>query len=211
MEEKIPLLKRFDAFVFAKLDEFRKTPGHQKMLEGYAGLDEDQQKFAKWGMLLTIFLLPLTIVGVVWWQNLSLDKELASRIALVESMQKIIAQSGEIGGLTNSIASPNALTSDSDLTSRLSSVLGSSGIDVSKIQVSNFASDSVTKDLTRSEADFRFQGLSTEQLVSVFTALLQRERFRISAVEITRNAENNTLDGNFHGIHFGAVQPESFE
>ena len=67
MEDKTPLLKRFDSFIFAKLDEFRKTPGHQKMLETYAGLDEEQQKFAKLGMLASVFLVPLFVVALVFY------------------------------------------------------------------------------------------------------------------------------------------------
>ena len=211
MEEKTPLLKRLDTLLFTRLDEFRKTPGHAKLLESYAGLEEDQQKIAKWAMLSVTFLMPLLLVSLMWWRNSTVEKDLAMRIALVERMQQIISQNGEIGGLTNTIASPNALTSDSDLNSRLSSSLSASGIDVSKIQVNNFTTDSVTADLTKSEADFRFNGLSTEQLVSVFTALLQRERFRIASVQITRNDSSNLLDGSFHGVHFGAVQPEQLE
>lgn len=211
MDEKTPLLRRLDTLLFTQLDEFRKTPGYAKILEAYAGLEEDQQKLAKWAMLLTTVLVPLFLVGLMWLQNASVEKDLNMRIALVERMQQIISQNGEIGGLTNAIASPTALTSDSDLSSRLSSSLSVSGVDVSKIQVNNFVSESVTTDLAKAEADFRFEGLSTEQLVSVFTALLQRERFRISSVQITRNDENNLLDGNFHGVHFGAVQPEQLE
>ncbi len=211
MEEKTPLLKRLDTLLFTRLDEFRKTPGYAKLLESYAGLEEDQQKIAKWAMLSATFLIPLLLVSIMWWRNSTVEKDLAMRIALVERMQQIISQNGEIGGLTNTIASPNALTSDSDLNSRLSSSLSASGIDVSKIQVNNFTTDSVTPDLTKSEADFRFSGLSTEQLVSVFTALLQRERFRIASVQITRNDSSNLLDGSFHGVHFGAVQQEQLE
>ncbi len=211
MEEKTPLLKRLDTLLFTRLDEFRKTPGYAKLLESYAGLEEDQQKVAKWAMLSATFLIPLLLVSIMWWQNSAVEKDLAMRVALVERMQQIIAQNGEIGGLTNAIASPNALTSDSDLSSRLSSSLSATGVDISKIQVNNFTSDSVTPDLTKAEADFRFEGLSTEQLVGVFTALLQRERFRISSVQITRNATSNLLDGNFHGVHFGAVVQEQLE
>jgi len=211
MDEKTPLLRRLDTLLFTKLDEFRKTSGYAKILETYSSLEEDQQKLAKWAMLSATFLIPLLLVSIMWLQNASVEKDLDMRIALVERMQQIISQNGEIGGLTNAIASPNALTSDSDLNSRLSSSLSASGIDISKIQVNNFVSESVTPDLSKSEADFRFEGLSTEQLVSVFTALLQRERFRISSVQIIRNNQNNLLDGNFHGVHFGAVQPEQLD
>lgn len=211
MEEKTPLLKRLDTLLFTRLDEFKKTPGYAKLLESYAALEETQQTIAKWVMLGATLIIPLLLVSIMWWQNSKVESDLEMRIALVERMQQIIAQNGEIGNLTSTIASPNALTSDSDLTSRLSSSLSASGIDISKIQVNNFASDSVTPDLTKSEADFRFEGLSTEQLVSVFTALLQRERFRISSVQITRNDASNLLDGNFHGVHFGAVQPEQLD
>ena len=211
MEERIPLLKRLDTLIFTKIDEFRKTPGYSKLLETYAGLEDDQQKIAKLLMVVSTALIPLLLLGVMWWQNSSVEADLQKRISLVERMQKIIADNGEIGGLSSSVASPTALITDSDLTNRMSSALSSAGIDLSKMRVSNFTSDSVTPTLSRAEADFRFEGLTTDQLVGVFTTLLQRERFRISAVQIARNAESNLLDGTFHGVHFGEVQAQDEE
>ena len=211
MEDKIPLLKRFDIWLFSQLDEFRKTPGYAKLLESYAGLDDDKQKAAKWLLLTSTCLIPLVLVTLMWWHNSKAEKDLAMRIALVERMQQIIAQNGEIGGLINVVASPMALTNESDLTGRLSGTLSGAGIDLAKVRVNNFTSDNVTNELVRAEADFTFDGLSTDQLVSLFTSLLQQERFRIASVQISRNSSTNLLEGNFHGVHFGSVQSQTGE
>jgi hypothetical protein len=207
MEEKIPLLKRADSFLFLKIDEFRKTPTYGKILETYAGLEDEQQKIAKWVLIALTIALPFLLVCIMWLSNSNFESDVDNRIALVERMQRIISDNGDIGGLASSVASPVSINSDSDLTGRLSSALSSSGIDLGKMRVSNFSAESVTPTLNRAEADFRFDGLTTEQLVSVFTSLIQSERFRISAVSITRNSKSNLLDGTFHGVHFGEVQP----
>lgn len=206
MEEKIPLIKRLDTYIFTQLDEFRKTPGHAKILDFYGSLEDESQKVFKWVLLVSTFLIPFTLVVVMWWQNSTIESELNSRIALVERMQQIITQNSEVGGLSSSIAAPTAFTSQDELNGRLSSALSSIGVDLSKIRINGFTSDVISPLLTRSEADFKFDGVSTEQLMGLLTTLLQRERFRISAVQIKRNNETNLLEGSFHGVHFGETQ-----
>lgn len=211
MEERIPLLKRLDTYIFQQLDEFRKTPGFAKIHEFYGGLEDEHQKVFKWVLLLSTFLIPFFLVLIMGLQNYSLSNEVDTRIALVERMQQIITQNSEVGGLSGQIAAPTAFNSQDELNSRLSSALASSGVDLAKIRVNNFSTESVSALLTRSEADFKFDGISTDQLMGVLTTLLQRERFRISAVQIKRNNDTNLLEGSFHGVHFGETQLQDEE
>jgi hypothetical protein len=206
MEEKIPLIKRLDTYIFTQLDEFRKTPGHAKIIDFYGSLEDESQKVFKWLLLASTFIIPFLLVAVIWWQNSAIENELNMRIALVERMQQIITQNSEVGGLSSSIAAPTAFTSQDELSGRLSSTISSVGLDISKIRINGFTSEVVSPLLTRSEADFKFDGVSTDQLMGLLTALLQRERFRISAVQINRNNEANLLEGSFHGVHFGETQ-----
>lgn len=88
------------------------------------------------------------------------------------------------------------------MTSRLSNLLSTLGLDLSKIQVSNYAGEMISDTIMRSEADFAFSSVSTDELMNIFTAMISRERFRIQSVKIIRNAESNLLEGQFHAIHF---------
>ncbi len=211
MEDRLPLFKRIDSLIFRQLDEFRRKPEYAKVVEFYGGLEDEAQKALKWVILVSTFALPALVLLFVYAQNWQIASEVEARTALVERMQQIITQNSEVGGLSQQIAAPMALGSESDLTGRLSGVLSTSGIDLSKLQVSNFTTEPISPLLTRSEADFKFDGLSTDQLMALFTGLIQRERFRISAVRITRNDGTNLLDGTFRAVHFGEVQPQDDE
>lgn len=206
MDARTPLFKRMDQALFTQVDEFKKTPAYAGLVEFYAGLEDEKQKLLKWVLLAATVLVPLILFAVLWLQNSRLDAELNARIALVARMQQIITQNSEVGGLASRIAAPSAYTSEDDLTGRVSGALNASGIEISKVRISGFTSDAVSPLLTRAEADFKFEGLTTDQMVGMFTMLLQRERFRISSVQIQRNAGSNLLDGTFHAVHFGETQ-----
>jgi hypothetical protein len=208
MSESTHILKRFDTFLFQKLDELKQQPGYSKSVEFYANLEEDQQRIAKWVLLSMTALLPLIVVMIFWLQNSSLHSDLENRIELVDTMQEIITQNSEAGGLSMELAASSPISSESEMQSRLSMALSRSSIDLSKIRISNFNMENVSDTLIRAESDVKFEGLSTEQLMSLFTFMIQTEKFKISSVEITRSTQSNMLEGFFHGIHFGQVLPK---
>ena len=211
MEERLPLLKQADVFVFKKIDEFRASPAYGKLLETYAGLEENEQKIAKALMLAATAIIPLLLLFTLWVANYSSKSDLETRSQLVERMQEIISQNNAAGNLIATVASPVAIMDQGALSGQLNSIASSTGVDAGKLRVSNFTTDQVTPILTRTEADFKFDGLTTPQLMSLFTAMLGRERFRISNVSIIRNAKSNQLDGTFHAIHFGQAPQQPIE
>lgn len=208
MSESTHILKRFDTFLFQKLDELKQQPGYSKSVDFYANLEEDQQRIAKWVLLSMTALVPLIVVMVFWLQNSALHSDLENRIELVDTMQEIITQNSEAGGLSMGLAASSPISSESEMQSRLSTALSRSSIDLSKIRISNFNMENVSDSLIRAESDVKFEGLSTEQLMSLFTFMIQTEKFKISSVEITRSTQSNMLEGIFHGIHFGQVLPQ---
>lgn len=208
MSDTPHLLKRFDTILFQKLDELKQQPGYSKSVEFYGNLEEDQQRIAKWALLSMTALIPLIFVMIFWIQNSSLSTDLESRIELVDTMQEIITQNSEAGGLSLSLAASSPISSESEMQSRLSTALSRSAIDLSKIRISNFSMENVSDTLVRAESDVKFEGLSTDQLMGLFTFMIQNEKFKISSVEITRSTQSNLLEGVFHGIHFGQVLPQ---
>lgn len=203
MEEKVPLLKRADQFIFQKIDEFRATPTYSKLLETYTSLEENEQRVAKGVLLALTAVLPLIFLFTLWIANYSVRSDLNLRLGLVQHMQDILAQNNAAGGLSTSLAAPMAFLDQNALNTQLSGVLSRAGVDAGKVRVSNFTSSNISSQLTKAEADFRFDGLNTNQLMSMFTTLLGTERFRISSVSIKRNDASNMLDGDFHAIHYG--------
>jgi hypothetical protein len=205
MATRPPLLKQVDQWVFRKLDSFRSTPAHGRLAEQYSSLEEHEQTLVKGAVLGGLLLVPLLILGALWWHNAGVRGEINLRAQAVERMQSILAQNGQASSLTSAVAAPQTFVDTSDLTSRLTGALAGSGLDAAKVRVNNFTTDSVSPQLARVEADFGFTGLNTAQLVGLFTNLITRERFRVSTLNIKRNPSSNMLDGDFHGVHFGQI------
>lgn len=206
-----PLFKKVDRAVFEQVDKFRLSPNYTAIQDFYNGLEEEQQKVFKALLNLVLVLLPLLFLGFLFWQNSQLQADLAVRKQILEQAQNIIGQTGGLRNVSTRILSQNPIDSQSMMSSRLSNLLAAANVDTSKIRVSNFDSQSISSTVFRSEADVQFNGVSTEELTNMFTTLIQRERFRISAVNITKNQDTNLLSGQFHAVHFSAMAPGTEE
>lgn len=202
---KQPLFKKIDRSVFEQIDKFKLSPNYAQVQDFYNGLDEEQQKLFKAGVNAVLVLLPLLILGVLWWQNYQLREDLEVRATIMQKAQEIIGQKQSMSNVAPQILSQNPIDSAAMMTSRLSGVLSASGVDTAKVNVSNFSSSSISSNVMRSEADVAFSNLTTDELVNLFTSLIQREKFRIESVDIRRSADTNLLTGQFHAIHFSLI------
>lgn len=205
-QTKIPLFKKIDRAVFDRIDKFKLTPGYNNLQDFYNGLEEEPQKVFKAAIVFLIFFLPAVFLGLVVWQNNALKTDMETRIALISKANEIIGQRQGLTEVTPNILSDSPIDGDSMMSSRLSNLLSSVGVDLSKIQVENYAGDLVSGTIQKAEADFKFTNLSNDELMNVFTAMIQREKFRIQSVDIKRNSETNLLQGVFHAVHYGNAQ-----
>ncbi len=206
--KRVPLFRKLDQAIFEKIDLFQKTPNYNIIQDFYNGLEEEQQKIFKGLIVVLIFALPLGIIGLFWWQNNSLRENLILRTSIISKANQIIGQDQSLNEITPRVFSLNPIDGQSMMTSRLSNLLSSSGVDLSKIQVSNFNSNQLSTTLLKAEADFNFNNVSTDELMNIIMAMISREKFRISSINIKRNADTNMLQGQFHAIHFSEFSPQ---
>lgn len=207
INNSLPVFKKVDRAVFERIDKFKLTPGYNGIQDFYNGLEEEQQRVFKGAVILAIFLVPAMLISFLLWRNNSLKEDMATRIALINKASEIIGQKQGLRDISPNVLSDNPIDGASMMTSRLSNLLSSIAVDLSKIQVSNYTGEMTSGTIMRSEADFAFTNLSTDELMNIFSNMIQREKFRIQSVDITRNAETNLLKGQFHAIHFSNAQP----
>ena len=207
-ETKLPIFKKIDQAIFLRIDKFKQTTNYNPIQDFYNGLEEEQQKIFKGVIILAIFLLPLSGLGLVWLRNGNFKQDLDMRIAIISKANEIIGQSQGLQEITPQVFSGNPIDSASMMTSRLSGILSSMAVDLSKIQVNNFESVNISSHVVKAEANFAFNNVSTDELVNIFTSMISREKFRISSVEIKRNNDTNMLQGKFHAIHYSFFTPD---
>lgn len=206
-----PLLKRVDRAVFLQIDKFKTTPNYTLISDFYNGLEEEQQKVFKAGLTAAIIALPLMVMMLLWWNNNSLKDQLSMRTQIMDKSLEIIGQKESLQQVEPQILSLSPIDSDSMMTSRLSNILGTTGLDTSRVRISNFSSNSISSSVFRSEADVAFTNFSTDEMVNLFTAMISREKFRIETVQITRSPETNLLNGQFHAVHLSSAVPATEE
>ncbi|MGE3610066.1 MAG: hypothetical protein AB7I27_10805 [Bacteriovoracaceae bacterium] len=206
-----PIFKKIDRALFEKIDKFKLTPNYNNLQDFYNTLDEEQQKVFKAFIIFLLFFIPAIFLGTLWYQNNKLKEDLNLRISIVNKASEIIGQNIGLREVGPSVVSMNPIDSSSMMTSRLSNMLSSMSIDLSKIQVTNFNSEMNTETFLKSEADISFNNLSTDELMNIFTAMIQREKFRIQSVDIKRNPDSGLLQGQFHTIHFSSVSSSTEE
>ena len=213
MEETkpLPLFRKIDQEVFTRIDQFKRTPNYNPIQDFYNGLEEEQQKLFKALAIFLIILLPLLGLGMIWLTNKSLEEDLKIRTSLVSKANEIIGQSQSIEEIIPRVFATNPIDSESMMSSRLSGLLSQIAIDLSKIQVKSFTSDSISNNVMRAEADFAFNNLSNDELMNLFTTMISREKFRISSVEVKRNSDTNLLQGQFHAIHYSSFSTNNGE
>ena len=198
-------LKKMDRAIFEQIDRFKTTPNYTAITDFYNGIEEEQQKLVKGGVILALILIPLLFLSVLWWQNQSIRSDLELRTALMNKANEIIGQSRGVSAVSPEIIAQSPIDSDSMMTSRISGVLSGTGVDVSKLSVNGFSTTNISEKIMRSEADINFNNISTDELMNALTNLIRREKFRISTITVTRSPETNLLTGNFHGIHFSTI------
>lgn len=203
---RIPLFKKIDREVFTRIDKFKQTTNYNSVQDFYNGLEEDQQKLFKATCILVIFALPLFLLGFVNWQNNSLRTELEEKVAVVDKANEVLGLKRSLQAAGPGLISDSPIDGQSMMNSRISNMLSASGIDLSKIKVSNYEGAPLSESIMESEADFAFSGISTDELMNIFTAMIQREKFKIQSVDIKRNDSSNLLEGQFHAIHFSNIQ-----
>ena len=202
----VPIFKKIDQAVFEHIDKFKSTSSYNNLQDFYNGLEEDQQKVFKAFVLLAIFIIPLTFLGLVLWQNNNLKKDLETRVALISKANEIIGQKQSLRNIAPNILSESPIDGQGMMSSRISNILSATGIDLSKIQINNYNGELISSGIMKSEADFKFTNISTDELMNIFINMIQREKFKIQNVMIIRNADTNLLNGEFHAVHLGNSQ-----
>jgi hypothetical protein len=207
--KSLPLFHRIDREIFERLDKFKQTTNYHPIQDFYNSLEEEQQKVFKAVCVALIILIPALMLSIVWWQNNKFKNDLALRTSIVSKSNEIIGQKESLQQIIPQAFSSNPIDDQSMMTSRLSTILSSMGIELAKIQVKEFSTKTITSNLMKSEADFSFNNLSTDELMNMFTSMIAREKFRISELDVLRNKDTNLLQGQFHAIHYSSYSPKN--
>ncbi len=196
------LFKKSDLFLFNKVDELKKKPDYAKVQEFIGKIDDEFKEVAKIIATAAFLLLPFIFLFIFFLHNMGLHEDIAIRKEFINLANEIIASHKQIGSSSQRIISTSPIEGQGGFNSRISNILSSSGTDIEKIQVSNFLSEDIAGNIIRSEGDFRFTAMTTEELANLFIALVTREKMKVSTISVRKNMKTNLLNGTFRVVHF---------
>lgn len=204
------IFKRLDLEVFQAVDKLKNHPNYQSFLDFYTGLEDEQQKIFKISSLAAVFLLPLLLLSLLFFQTLSLKSDYQKRVEIYSKANEILAKNQGVRQVSSNILSQNPIDSADMVISKLSTSLSPLGVDLKKLRIANFESNEISSSIISSQAEFSFSEMSVNELMDTFIGLISREKFRIESVQINRNENSNLLKGTFLGIHYSVI-PQDLE
>lgn len=199
----VNIMKPIDEFMSKKVEELLQHPEVQKFMDQYVALEENIQDIIKNLMALAIVVLPLIFLMILWSLNSSLKDTLALKKETLGIAQEIVSKESRVGTLKRNYINTTAINTQSDFQQKISSHLGASGIDTSKISLGGFDSIDVAGFIIESRVDLKFNQLSNSELFTLLSKLSMRLKIKVDEISIKKNTNDNLLQGIIRIIYYG--------
>jgi len=197
------LFYKIDNFLFAQADKFKSSALLQKINESINLLPDSQQRLANLTLAISMFVLPFLLVGIFSLSNRSGRKELEQKKALINNYSEFLAKQSELNDYGQEVWSLNAFNDQSQLQGRLKLLLSSSGIDASKVSISQFDILAQTTNFIQVEATILINRIANTELNKLLSGLMQNDKVKISFVRLEKDQEKDLLQGEIRFYHYG--------
>ena len=206
MSKLTSVFKNFDKLIFKLVDAYKSSSFYLQTLDQFNALDENAQKLIKQIYSFSLILLPLVVIGLLFFQiqkvskNVTLKKDLLKTLYSVESYQR------QRSLLENSVVSPFKIKSRKDLKNRIINEARSHSISSQKIRIENFSQLQATSNLAQTEARIKFKGFSTRELTKFLTGLLRKEKIKVIGLDVNIFPKEKLLKGFISIVHFSLTK-----
>lgn len=210
MEKSSNIFIKIDEFIFKKLDFLKNDGVFQKFNDALSNLDEAQQKLVAQITTFTLILIPFLFVIFLWWGNSQTKKILEIKKQIIEQIALFDGNQNALNNISANYLSPSAIGSQEDLDNRIRNILSQNAIDQEKVTVINFQQTSTSSTVAKVEADLNFTNFGTNDFSIFMRTLVERERLKITKVDLMKNKETNLLQGTISLMHMGQnlITPE---
>lgn len=203
MEDNKNIFIKIDEFIFQKLDLLRADGSFQKINELITTLDENQQKIVAQVLTFSLILIPYMVVATLWWGNHFSKKRLEVKNQILEQISMLNGNKGSLMQVSSTYLAPTPIQSQEDLDNKIRNLMSSVNIDQKKISVHNFSQLSTSSAVAKVEASISFKEFGTQDFSSFMSTLVEKERFKITRISMTKNNTTSLLSGEISLIHLG--------
>lgn len=202
-------VKQLDEAIFVKIDELKSNPNYEKVKEGLGQIDEDLKEPLKIVSTLLFFLVPAIILFIFISINNSAKNDIKVKKDIIRYAGEILGNQEMIQKTSRGALAPSAITSFSAFNGQVGQVISSVGIDLGKVQLSDFQTDDISNTVTKSMAMVRLNEITTSQLGSIINSLVVRKRMKISTLSFKRDKKKKLITGTMTLNHFGKRADEN--
>ena len=199
-------MKVIDEMVLGHLDKVKDLPAYQKVVDSYNLIDDTQQSIANGILMVFVLLMPLLMVLIFAGWTSSLKSELETHEEIIAKASTIVSKTNEVKKASEKTLG-RAITSESSLKTKVSSLLNGTQIDPSKIIVSNY-DNFENSNISEVSATIQFKELSSKNIFKLFEKLYVFNKFKPKAINIKKDPKIQLLEGTIEIIYYGKLETD---
>ena len=200
---KFEIMRKFDLYILDRLDSLKEKPEFRKIIDQQNSLDDKYKLAIRYALLVLSLGIPLIILSIFFALYSSYSSELEMHELIIQKATRVRDLSVEASDQRASHIGA-VISSESLLKTKISSLLSTSGIDQSKITISNFNLNE-NAGISEIEATMQFKEISDSQLYNIFNKVLILGKFKASAIDILKNEKTQLLEGTIDLAYFGRL------
>jgi hypothetical protein len=205
ISSEIKIFKAVDELMFKLVDEFLALAPVRKIQDELEALPEQQQKIINKILCFIFILLPFIFVISMFFTNQSIRNTNQVRSEVLQYFVLNSSQSSQLGSIGQGLIGPTILDSSESFQQIVRSIQSSRSINSNSVNISHFENFPVGSELQQSIIGLSFSELTTQDLTTLISDLIQRQRVKIKAVEIEKNQTTSFLQGSLEIISFSRV------
>lgn len=199
------IFKSMDEAIFKALEDIKGQPQIQKLVDNTSTLPEEQQKILNHSLSIFVIILPILLTSFIFFQNITQKSEIETRELILEEVAEHSKKKNQLELTGRNIIGPGQISDLPDLQRLVRSALSSRGVMADSVTITDFNQTSVGDGLTQTLSTLNFMGLTTQELTGLIQDLTQRQKVKISALQVERDDSNELLEGSFEIYHFSKL------
>jgi hypothetical protein len=193
---------KIDEFIFHKIDLLKNDSSFQKLNEYLTALEDSEQKIIAQVVTFSALIIPFLFVLTLWWGNHKTKANIEVKNQILEQISQLNGSRDTLTTVSATYVAPSAIISREDLEQKMVSLLSTSDIGQTKVQVLNYNQLSTSNSISKVEAELRFKDFGTQDFSSFMSALVEKEKFKIMRIDLIKD-KNNLLKGEVSLMHLG--------
>ena len=204
--KNISIMSKIDKLVLNEITKLENTEGYQKLSDSFSALEENVQRTLKVAIMVLVIIIPLLFLLIINSSNNSLSEEVSIKKELIKSTNSLVKSKNDIKRTARFNLSPEFVETSSDIKQKVLGMLNITGVDSTKVKISNIEVIPEASLITKIKADVKFDGMDNTDLFNFIKNLSMRLKVRIDEISIKKNETSKLLDGLFT-IHYISKAP----